>query len=143
MKKRNNDYLMPNPTPHMFTSCVLTQKLCTHAHDTSLNPTRGPNVPLLDSLPPIRPDVARYTEVIHTVAVPHSRPLGHVDFYPNGGNNMPGCGGQSACNKLSSRYSFCKRHEGRDHGAEISGAREVQDDSIPVLNYRSSNLDKA
>ncbi|CAG9785907.1 unnamed protein product [Diatraea saccharalis] len=29
MKKRNNDYLMPNPTPHMFASCEQTQKLCT------------------------------------------------------------------------------------------------------------------
>ncbi|KAG7306654.1 hypothetical protein JYU34_008072 [Plutella xylostella] len=36
---------------------------------------------------------AAYTEVIHTNAgfAGFLQPLGHVDFYPNGGVNMPGC----------------------------------------------------
>ncbi|KAL0808826.1 hypothetical protein ABMA28_012503 [Loxostege sticticalis] len=34
-----------------------------------------------------------YTEVIHTsaIATGWGDPLGHVDFYPNGGSTMPGC----------------------------------------------------
>lgn len=36
---------------------------------------------------------AKYVEVIHTNGqkLGHDRPLGHVDFYPNGGRSQPGC----------------------------------------------------
>ncbi|XP_026325511.1 pancreatic triacylglycerol lipase-like [Hyposmocoma kahamanoa] len=39
----------------------------------------------------------QYTEVIHTNAgvSGYLTPLGHVDFYPNGGINMAGCDGQN------------------------------------------------
>ncbi|CAH0404071.1 unnamed protein product [Chilo suppressalis] len=40
-----------------------------------------------------RADDGAYTEVIHTNAgaLGYMSPLGQVDFYPNGGANMPGC----------------------------------------------------
>lgn len=53
-----------------------------------------------DSDPLVRLDRndAKYVDVIHTDTVPFTRgglgmpkAIGHVDFYPNGGNNNPGC----------------------------------------------------
>ncbi|KAL0858331.1 hypothetical protein ABMA27_012226 [Loxostege sticticalis] len=48
----------------------------------------------------IRRNDGRYTEVIHTSAgiSGWQAPLTQVDFYPNGGNNMPGCGFNAICN---------------------------------------------
>ncbi|KAJ8736511.1 hypothetical protein PYW08_007167 [Mythimna loreyi] len=46
----------------------------------------------LDSNRLVRTD-AQYVEVIHTetTTLGYSDPCGDADFYPNGGNNMPGC----------------------------------------------------
>lgn len=52
---------------------------------------------------------ARHVEVIHTCGgyLGFSSPLGHIDFYPNGGTRQPGCGfdyrGESWC--LASIYA--------------------------------------
>lgn len=37
---------------------------------------------------------AQYVEVIHTCGgyLGFAVPIGHVDFYPNGGSSQPGCG---------------------------------------------------
>lgn len=37
---------------------------------------------------------AKHVEVIHTCGgyLGFSSPLGHIDFYPNGGTRQPGCG---------------------------------------------------
>ena len=37
---------------------------------------------------------ARHVEVIHTCGgyLGFASPLGHIDFYPNGGTRQPGCG---------------------------------------------------
>lgn len=53
-----------------------------------------------------RPDDARYTEVIHTNAgvLGYLTELGHVDFYPNGGVNMPGCSSQECDHARSYFY---------------------------------------
>lgn len=55
-----------------------------------------PAGPLFDSGSPVnRLDAgdADYVEIIHTdtVALGIGDPIGHVDFYPNGGTGMPGC----------------------------------------------------
>lgn len=51
--------------------------------------------------PPVRLDrsAARYVDIVHTDARQFIRGglgirenIGHVDYYPNGGNNQPGCG---------------------------------------------------
>lgn len=34
---------------------------------------------------------ASYVEVIHTSTAGIEEPIGDADFYPNGGNNNPGC----------------------------------------------------
>ncbi|CAH0602331.1 unnamed protein product [Chrysodeixis includens] len=48
-----------------------------------------------------------YTEVIHTNVgnIGIQQPLGHVDFYPNGGRNMPGCM-TAMCDHYRSYYYF-------------------------------------
>ncbi|CAG9790510.1 unnamed protein product [Diatraea saccharalis] len=52
-----------------------------------------------------RPDDGAYTEVIHTNSgvFGFSTTLGHVDFYPNGGSNMPGCN-SSECDHARSYF---------------------------------------
>lgn len=42
----------------------------------------------------IRPSDANYVEIIHSNGgnLGLEEPVGHNDFYPNGGKNMPGCG---------------------------------------------------
>ncbi|CAH0555316.1 unnamed protein product [Brassicogethes aeneus] len=51
--------------------------------------------------PPVRLDrsAAKYVDIVHTdanhfieLALGMKRPIGHVDYYPNGGDNQPGCG---------------------------------------------------
>ncbi|XP_063836384.1 lipase member I-like [Ostrinia nubilalis] len=61
-------------------------------------------------LPPLNPTVAQYTEVIHTdvQGQGYRNPLGDVDFYPNGGGYMPGCGGDSECNRNRAVYYFAE-----------------------------------
>lgn len=40
---------------------------------------------------------ARFVDVIHTdiQVYGYTHPCGHIDFYPNGGTNQPGCSDQS------------------------------------------------
>ncbi|KAL4711041.1 hypothetical protein ACJJTC_015217 [Scirpophaga incertulas] len=54
----------------------------------------------------LRAEDSAYTEVIHTNAgvLGFLTPLGHVDFYPNGGNNMPGCDSQDCDHARSYFY---------------------------------------
>ncbi|CAG9120234.1 unnamed protein product [Plutella xylostella] len=54
----------------------------------------------------LRAEDAQYTEVIHTNAglLGYAMPLGHTDFYPNGGVNMPGCGSQQCDHERSIHY---------------------------------------
>ncbi|XP_075989905.1 pancreatic lipase-related protein 2-like [Anticarsia gemmatalis] len=53
-----------------------------------------------------RPNDGAYTEVIHTNAgvLGYLSTLGHVDFYPNGGINMPGCNSQECDHARSYFY---------------------------------------
>ncbi|XP_013188933.2 pancreatic triacylglycerol lipase [Amyelois transitella] len=53
----------------------------------------------------LRPADSSYTEVIHTNAgvMGYLGTLGHADFYPNGGVNMPGCSSQ-ACDHARSYF---------------------------------------
>ncbi|XP_075989997.1 lipase member H-like [Anticarsia gemmatalis] len=54
----------------------------------------------------LRSSDAVYTEIIHTNAglLGYPRPLGDVDFYPNGGINMPGCTSQMTDHSRSYFY---------------------------------------
>ncbi|XP_026325352.1 pancreatic triacylglycerol lipase-like [Hyposmocoma kahamanoa] len=56
-----------------------------------------------------RPDDGSYTEIIHTNAGINGYlgTLGHVDFYPNGGVNMPGCNG-ATCDQERSFFYFAE-----------------------------------
>ncbi|KAJ8704792.1 hypothetical protein PYW08_012112 [Mythimna loreyi] len=60
------------------------------AYITSLDPA-GPG--WVTNEHKFRPTDGEYTEIIHTnvQSAGYLQPLGDVDFYPNGGNNMPGC----------------------------------------------------
>lgn len=50
------------------------------------------------SLPALSADDAQYVDVVHTDAARNFvngfglfKPIGHVDYFPNGGLNQPGC----------------------------------------------------
>lgn len=63
---------------------------------TGMDPARPDfEAPLLkDAKDRLDPTDAKFVDVIHTCAgtVGFSRPIGHVDFYPNGGSfRQPGC----------------------------------------------------
>ncbi|XP_053618053.1 pancreatic lipase-related protein 2-like [Plodia interpunctella] len=55
-----------------------------------------------------RPDDGLYTEAIYTNAgiAGFFGNLASVNFYPNGGVNMPGCGGDNACNHFRAYFYF-------------------------------------
>ncbi|XP_048479794.1 pancreatic lipase-related protein 2 [Plutella xylostella] len=57
----------------------------------------------------LKPTDALYTEVIHTdVGLRgYPEPLGDVDFYPNGGNKMPGCPG-AECSHDRAYYYYAE-----------------------------------
>lgn len=67
--------------------------------------------------PPVRLDrsAAHYVDVIHTDASAFIRgglgivdPIGHVDYFPNGGTNQPGCGRSVVEYITSEQGSFIK-----------------------------------
>lgn len=67
--------------------------------------------------PPVRLDrsAANYVDVIHTDASAFIRgglgiiePIGHVDYFPNGGTDQPGCGKSVVEYITSERGSFIK-----------------------------------
>ncbi|XP_063836202.1 pancreatic lipase-related protein 2-like [Ostrinia nubilalis] len=93
---------------------------------TALDPAEGSNITNL--LPPIYALQSQYTEVIHTDVDGggYLPPLGDVDFYPNGGTNMPGCGGDSSCNRLRAVYYFAESIQtGGFTGVECSSHQEA------------------
>ncbi|CAH2102759.1 unnamed protein product [Euphydryas editha] len=57
----------------------------------------------------LQPEDSAYTEVIHTNSGMNGYlgELGHVDFYPNGGESMPGCT-THACDHARSYYYFAE-----------------------------------
>jgi len=63
---------------------------------TGLDPA-GPEWASYDMMAGINPTSAPFVDVIHTdgksllMAYGQMRPLGHYDFYPNGGHGQPGC----------------------------------------------------
>lgn len=78
---------------------------------TALYTALDPAMPLFDVSPEedrISPDAASFVDVIHTAAngvVGWWDPVGHVDWYPNGGRYQTGCGldfGQNSASNFSS-----------------------------------------
>jgi len=54
---------------------------------------------------------ASYVDVIHTCGgwMGFEKPIGHADFYPNGGSpSQPGCGIDVTC-KCCSSWMYCKK----------------------------------
>ncbi|CAH1108117.1 unnamed protein product [Psylliodes chrysocephalus] len=60
------------------------------------------------------PSDAQFVQVIHSCAgvLGFNRNIGHVDYWPNGGSNQPGCGGLldvgGACSHARSYYYFAE-----------------------------------
>lgn len=66
-------------------------------NDTGLDPA-GPFFPLNDTSSRLDTSDAEFVDVIHTDSgdlggneLGMEEPIGHVDFYPNGGADQPGC----------------------------------------------------
>lgn len=53
---------------------------------------------------------ASYVEIIHTNSggSGFSNPIGHADFYPNGGTRQPGCGADASCSHSRSHGIFAE-----------------------------------
>ncbi|KAL4716556.1 hypothetical protein ACJJTC_010220 [Scirpophaga incertulas] len=70
------------------------------------------------------PDAASLVEVIHTSAGVrgYDRPLGHIDFYANGGVQQPACGSDALC---SQRYSYIYYAESITAAASTDAAKFV------------------
>ena len=58
----------------------------------------GPHFEYADELQRLSADDANFVDVLHTntkgspdLSIGMQRPVGHVDIYPNGGNEQPGC----------------------------------------------------
>ena len=82
---------------------------------TGLDPA-GPRFENADSLSRLSPDDATFVDVLHTnirgspdLSIGIQRPVGHVDIYPNGGTEQPGCTFQNAMKMIASYgiYSMC------------------------------------
>ncbi|XP_014274569.1 pancreatic lipase-related protein 2 [Halyomorpha halys] len=90
---------------------------------TALDPAE-PHFSQTDPVVRLDPTDALYVDVIHTDATPFIKgglgmdePVGHLDFYPNGGENQPGCD-QSVKEYMDKDESFFKairRFLGCDH----------------------------
>ncbi|KAL1117636.1 hypothetical protein AAG570_003951 [Ranatra chinensis] len=63
----------------------------TVARITGLDPA-GPPFTILDKKYKLDTSHAKFVDIIHTSIVGHGKPMGHADFYPNGGGpDQPGC----------------------------------------------------
>ncbi|XP_048489052.1 lipase member H-A isoform X2 [Plutella xylostella] len=88
---------------------------------------------------------AAYVEVIHTSSVlGFTDPLGHADFYPNGGTSMPGCWVSSCSHSRAYMYmasSVKNRHlKAKECGSYRDASRDRCDgDLYPMGN---SDMDK-
>ncbi|XP_067108723.1 lipoprotein lipase [Osmerus mordax] len=74
---------------------------------TGLDPA-GPRFENADSLSRLSPDDATFVDVLHTnirgspdLSIGIQRPVGHVDIYPNGGTEQPGCTFQNAMKMIA------------------------------------------
>ena len=76
------------PLPSNLTLCLSARLILL----TGLDPA-GPFFTLVSSAYRLDDGDASYVDVIHTNAgqLGTSRRGGHIDFYPNGGTNQPGC----------------------------------------------------
>jgi len=77
-------------------ACGFAGNTITLSRITGLDPA-GPWFAKYDEAARLSPDDAKFVDVIHTDGTGFAayygmlQPCGHVDFYPNGGNNQPGC----------------------------------------------------
>ena len=96
------------------------------------------------------PTDAQYVDAIHTAAKSVIvagrgivRPIGHVDFYPNGGSNQPGCrkSGWSLPWKPSKMWDQVGKRRSCSHYRAIQLYTETISEKVEALGFRCNSME--
>lgn len=91
---------------------------------------------------------AKYVDIIHSNAMPLyfsgfgiSEPIGHVDFYPNGGSTQPGCKKGDSPGRGDSQYQLIAKSVGCNHERSYQFFTESINPSCPFMAVQCESFE--